>query len=114
LEGTVKNGRRFYQAIFHRGVMEETQKKDQNAALLQHEQLHWAIWCRVAQLGNDAIAGGVPHSRVDAFILDLGHELIARYDQETEHRLRLGSQMSWNDRWCTYVDAAFAAKLHPP
>lgn len=114
MEAMAQEGRRFYQAIFHSGVMEEAQKKDQNVALLQHEQLHWAIWCRLAQLGNDAIARGVPHAQIDSFLLQLGHDLIAHYDQETGHRLQIGGQMNWNDRWCIYVDDAFKAKLGNP
>jgi hypothetical protein len=119
LEAEVRGGKRFYRATLDVAnlKMEKEALEGHNDALLAHERIHWGIPCKLAQLGNAAIARGESHQKIDAFILNLANEfndLNGRYDTETRHRLNIGAQMSWNDRWCVYVEEAFNSKLGSP
>jgi hypothetical protein len=103
---------RVYQAGVARLEMEETALRDHDEPLLAHERIHFGIACRLVQNGNETVSA-TPSltAKVDSFIASLGHELTSAYDSETEHRLKTGGQMRWNDTWCEIVSAAFDRHL---
>lgn len=111
IEGDSKNGVRFYYAKLHDTVMEKTYLVSREAELLQHERLHWAIWCRLAQIANEAIAGGVSHTKIDPIVMVIGHELTKQYDDETDHSRNIAGQQDWNANWHRYIDSAFNDRL---
>ena len=111
IEGDSKNGVRFYYAKLHDTVMEKTYLDARDVELLQHERLHWAIWCRLAQIANEAIKGGMSHTKIDPIVLVIGHELTKQYDDETNHSRNTAGQQDWNANWYRYVDGAFNARL---